>query len=108
MTLTAMRGRALVTMAVALLAAGSWAAASARAAAPPTAADEREAVAWCAVRELRSELRLAGEDLAAMACSENQAETVLAALVSWYNANAADRVGYDDAGFVTGGPPGRP
>ena len=45
-------------------------------AAPPTAADEREAVAWCAIRRLRADLHLSSHDLAAMGCSETQAETV--------------------------------
>ena len=51
-------------------------------AAPPTAADGREAVAWCKIRRLRADLHLSTDDLAALACSKTQAETVLSPLGS--------------------------
>ena len=83
--------RRLAVMGLAFLAtAGVFALAGALCAATPTAAEEEQAAAWCAIQALRAELHLADDDLAQMACSEAQAETVLAALIAWYNDNRAD------------------
>ena len=44
---------------------------------------------YCRVRELRERLCLRNEDLAAMGCTQAQAESVLEGLVNWYKANKA-------------------
>ena len=54
---------------------------------PPTAAAHEAAVAWCRIRTLRQEVGLTNHGLAAMACTQAQAETALSSLVSWYNTN---------------------
>jgi len=55
--------------------------------APPTAAEHEAAVAWCRIRTLRQEIGLTSHNLAAMACTQGQAEAALSSLVSWYNTN---------------------
>ena len=46
-------------------------------AAVPTAAQARDAVAWCAIRRLRADLHLANPDLATLACTGPQTTTLL-------------------------------
>jgi len=87
MTCTITHRKCHVAAATVLAAAMQFLSSAALPAAPPTAADEREAVAWCAIRRLRADLHLSTDDLAALACSEPQAETILSRLVSWYNTN---------------------
>ncbi len=87
MTCTDTNRKCYVAAATVLAAAMLLLSSAALRAAPPTGADEREAVAWCTIRSLRADLHLSSNDLAALACSETQAETVLTRLVSWYNTN---------------------
>ena len=87
MTCTGTHRKRSVTAATVLAAAMLVLSSGALRAAPPTAADEREAVAWCAIRRLREDLHLSSNDLAALGCSEPQAETILSRLVSCYNTN---------------------
>ena len=76
MTCTGTHRKCHVAAAAVLAAAMLVLSSAALRAAPPTAADEREAVAWCAIRSLRADLHLSSHDLAAMGCSKIQAETV--------------------------------
>jgi hypothetical protein len=45
---------------------------------------------YCRVRELRERLCLRNEDLAAMGCTQAQAESVLEGLLNWYKTNKAN------------------
>jgi len=66
MTCTGTHPKRHVAAAVVLAAAMLFLSSAALRAAPPTAADEREAVAWCAIRRLRADLHLTNEGLARM------------------------------------------
>ncbi len=81
------RGAVAVLLAAAVLASAGVVLAGSPSAAPPTAAEHEAAVAWCRIRTLRQEIGLTSHNLAAMACTQGQAEAALSSLVSWYNAN---------------------
>jgi hypothetical protein len=60
---------------------------------PPSGSSSVDALTYSRVSELRERLMLTNADLAAMGCTQQQAKSVLAALLQWYQQNQATWVG---------------